>query len=109
MYFDNVYVYGRPDAPMTESTPIRPTSRKGRLRAELLRMLEAARDERGLDLTIARAADFYGPGATTSVFNMFVIDRVAAGEAADVALRREPAARHVVHARHRRRTGRARH
>ena len=37
VYFDNVYVYGRIDAPMTESTPIRPSSRKGRVRAELLR------------------------------------------------------------------------
>ena len=30
VYFDNVYAYGKTDAPMTESTPIRPSSRKGR-------------------------------------------------------------------------------
>ena len=34
--------------------------------------------ERGLEYTIGRSADFYGPGATTSSFNMMVLDRVAA-------------------------------
>ncbi|MCD2443065.1 NAD-dependent epimerase/dehydratase family protein [Agromyces sp. SYSU K20354] len=80
VYFDNVYAYGRTDAPMTESTPIRPTSRKGALRAELLRMLDAARDEHGLEVTVGRSADFYGPGAATSVFNLFAIDRADAGK-----------------------------
>ena len=81
VYFDNVYAYGRIDAPMTESTPIRPSSRKGAVRAELLGMLDTAREERGLGVTVARSADFYGPGATTSAFNMFVIDSVLAGKA----------------------------
>jgi nucleoside-diphosphate-sugar epimerase len=79
VFFDNVYAYGATDAPMTESTPIRPTSRKGAVRASLLRMLEAAARERGLAYTVGRSADFYGPGASTSVFNGFVIDKVAKG------------------------------
>src|SRR5688572_8430560 len=29
VFFDNVYAYGRVDGPMTEETPLRPTSRKG--------------------------------------------------------------------------------
>jgi nucleoside-diphosphate-sugar epimerase len=81
VYFDNVYAYGKTDAPMTESTPIRPSSRKGAVRAALLRTLEAAARERGLDVTIGRSADFYGPGASTSAFNTFVIDKVAEGKA----------------------------
>jgi nucleoside-diphosphate-sugar epimerase len=81
VHLDNVYAYGRTDQPMTESTPIRPTSRKGAVRAELLAMLGTARDERGLAVTIARSADFYGPGAATSAFNTFAIDAVAAGRA----------------------------
>lgn len=80
VYFDNVYAYGRIDAPMTESTPIRPSSRKGEVRAELLRMLDTARDDDELSVTIGRAADFYGPGASTSAFNMFAIDHVIAGK-----------------------------
>lgn len=78
VYFDNVYVYGRTDAPMTESTQIRPSSRKGQVRTELLRMLETARNDHRLGVTVGRAADFYGPGAATSAFNMFAIDRVIA-------------------------------
>lgn len=79
VYLDNVYAYGRTDGPMTETTPIRPASRKGEVRAGLLRLLDEAR-ERGLDVTIGRSADFYGPDASTSVFNMFAIDRAVAGK-----------------------------
>lgn len=79
VYFDNVYAYGRVDGPMTEATPIRPSSSKGEIRAGLLRMLEAGR-QRGLEYTVGRSADFYGPGATTSVFNAMALDRVAAGQ-----------------------------
>ncbi len=79
VYLDNVYAYGSVDGVMTEETPIRPTSRKGRLRAKLLDQLDEARS-RGLDVTIGRSADFYGPGAGTSAFNTFVLDAVAAGK-----------------------------
>ncbi len=80
VYFDNVYAYGRVDRPMTETTPIRPSSEKGQLRASLLQMLDAAAPDRGLTVTIGRSADFYGPGASTSVFNTFVIDKVTVGK-----------------------------
>ena len=79
VYLDNVYAYGAVDAPMTEQTRIRPTSRKGRVRADALRALEEA-VERGLAVTIGRSADFYGPGASTGVFNSFALDRIAAGK-----------------------------
>jgi nucleoside-diphosphate-sugar epimerase len=79
VYFDNVYAYGRVAGPMTEQTAVRPTSRKGRVRADALAALEAATTENGLSVTIARSADFYGPGATTSVFNGFALARIAAG------------------------------
>lgn len=78
VFLDNVYAYGRVTGTMTERSPIAPSSRKGAVRAELIRLLEDARG-RGLDVTIGRSADFYGPGATTSAFNMFAIDRAAAG------------------------------
>ncbi|WP_173923144.1 NAD-dependent epimerase/dehydratase family protein [Agromyces sp. Marseille-P2726] len=81
VYFDNVYAYGDLHGrPMTESTPIRPSSRKGRIRAGLLQLLADAERDRGLTVTIARSADFYGPGASTSAFNMFAIDPVARGK-----------------------------
>ena len=79
VYFDNVYAYGASEGPMTESTPVRPSSKKGELRASLLTLLDEARG-RGLEVTIGRSADFYGPGATTSVFNTFAVDRIRAGK-----------------------------
>lgn len=81
VYFDNVYAYGSAGQPMTESTPIRPSSRKGQVRAALLDLLDTAAREQGLVVTVGRAADFYGPGATTSVFNAFAIDRIRVGAA----------------------------
>ena len=79
VYFDNVYSYGLVDGAMTEQSPISPDSRKGRVRAAALATLNAAA-ERGLSFTVARSADFYGPGATTSVFNGFALARIAAGK-----------------------------
>ncbi|WP_432519308.1 NAD-dependent epimerase/dehydratase family protein [Kineococcus sp. SYSU DK006] len=78
VYFDNVYAYGRVHGPMTEGTPIAPSSRKGRVRAAALELLDAAA-ARGLAVTIGRSSDFYGPGASTSAFNTFALDRIAAG------------------------------
>lgn len=79
VFLDNVYSYGRTNGPMTERTPIRPTSRKGEVRAGLLRMLDEARAG-GLVATVARSADFYGPGAGTSVFNMMAVGNVVRGK-----------------------------
>jgi len=82
IFFDNVYMYGKVDGPMTEDTPFNPCSRKGEIRAqiagELLREMQAG----ALDAIIARAADFYGPQAATSIAQMMVFDRLARGAAA---------------------------
>jgi nucleoside-diphosphate-sugar epimerase len=80
VYFDNVYAYGRSDGPMTETTPINPVSKKGRVRANALRALDTAASDRGLIFSVGRSADFYGPGASTSVFNTFAINRIAAAK-----------------------------
>ena len=79
IFLDNVYAYGHVHDSMRESTPIAASSDKGRVRAGLLQLLADGR-ERGLDHTVARAADFYGPGAKTSVFNSMAIDNVVAGK-----------------------------
>jgi nucleoside-diphosphate-sugar epimerase len=79
VYFDNVYAYGPVAGAMTENTPIAHNGRKGRVRAAALRTLDEA-SARGLTVTIARSADFYGPGAQGSVFNGFSLDKIAAGK-----------------------------
>jgi nucleoside-diphosphate-sugar epimerase len=62
--FENVYMYGNTcGAPITEDTPTRPHTRKGKVRlamAEELRSLHAAGQ---LDVTTARSSDYFGPGA----------------------------------------------
>lgn len=79
VFFDNVYMYGKVDGPMTEDTPFHPCSRKGEVRAqiatELLRQMQAG----ALQALIARAADFYGPDVPTSVTKMLVFDKLARG------------------------------
>jgi nucleoside-diphosphate-sugar epimerase len=58
----NLYNYGSPlPAVIDETTPMRPTSRKGQIRLAIEeRMAEAA--ERGARVIILRAGDFYGSG-----------------------------------------------
>ena len=76
VFFDNIYMYdGRSLNPITEDLPINPPSKKGKVRAKVVQLLEAAQQNRGLEALIARAADFYGPGIkdvsvlTETVFN----------------------------------------
>ncbi|WP_373048749.1 NAD-dependent epimerase/dehydratase family protein [Vulgatibacter sp.] len=81
---DNLYMLGRPDAPMTEATPLAPRSKKGELRARLELDLLASR-ERGLELAIGRASDFFGPGVTGSaVLHPTNLKRLVAGKRVDV-------------------------
>lgn len=80
VFFDNVYMYS-PDAlsDMREDAPIAPATRKGKVRAELVRMLEEAADRQGLQYIIARSADFYGPGARNGILNILVTDNLLKG------------------------------
>jgi len=63
VFFDNVYLYD-PDHlnPMTEETPVNPSSEKGKVRAEIVKMLWDAAEENRITALVARSADFYGPG-----------------------------------------------
>ncbi|PLX13633.1 MAG: NAD-dependent dehydratase [Marinilabiliales bacterium] len=75
VFFDNIYMYDKEYLrAMDENTPINPPSRKGVIRANIAQMvLDAGNGE--LEVLIARAADFYGPGIkgnsvlTETVFN----------------------------------------
>ena len=82
---DNLYMYGRaPGGVMSEDTPVAPCSRKGELRARAAEALIAARD-RGLAVTIGRASDFIGPGATlAAIFGDRFWPRALAGKAGEV-------------------------
>lgn len=81
VFFDNVYAYGLVRGGMTEDTPYNPTSRKGEVRARIATMLEDEMKRGELQAMIVRAADFYGPGATTSMTHAVVFERLRAGKA----------------------------
>ena len=82
IFFDNVYMYGKVNAPMTEETPFNPCSRKGEVRAQIASTLLKEIRAGGLEAMIARSADFYGPHARTSVPNILVFDKFAKGATA---------------------------
>ena len=83
IFFDNVYMYGRTDGPMTEETPYDPSSRKGDLRARLATQLMSEVRKGNITASIARAADFYGPGTgKTSVPDILIFQRLLKGQRA---------------------------
>lgn len=82
VFLDNVYAYGRVAGTMTEATPFNPCSRKGEVRALIASDLLAEIKAGSLTALIARAPDFYGPDCPTSLANLFVFDRLAAGKKA---------------------------
>lgn len=59
----NLYGYGPVDRPMTETTPLRPTEPKGRVRAELWQEARRRHEAGELRATEVRAADYLGPDA----------------------------------------------
>jgi nucleoside-diphosphate-sugar epimerase len=80
VFFDNVYAYGQVQGPMTEDTPFNPCSRKGEVRAAIATTLLDAVRRNGLTAQTARAADFYGPGASNSLIESVVVARLRAGK-----------------------------
>jgi len=88
IFLDNVYLYGRVDGPMTENTPARPSSAKGRIRAGIAAFLQEEVAAGCLTATLARAAGFYGPHSeATSIPEILVFQRLAQGRPAQLLAR----------------------
>jgi nucleoside-diphosphate-sugar epimerase len=79
IFFDNVYMYGRVNGPMTEDTPFNPCSKKGDIRAQIATTLLNEVKAGKVNALIARSADFYGPEGRTSVANIMVLAKLATG------------------------------
>jgi nucleoside-diphosphate-sugar epimerase len=82
VFFDNVYSYGRVNGWMTEESPIKPDSEKGKVRAELNKMIMSEVKQGNLKAIIAKAADFYGPETPLSFVNIMVFDNYKKGKKA---------------------------
>lgn len=82
---ENVYPYGKVAGPMTEATPISPSSRKGELRARLNQELLDADRAGKVSVALGRGPDYYGPGATANtIYGERVFWPALAGKAAQV-------------------------
>ncbi|MGW6728033.1 NAD-dependent epimerase/dehydratase family protein [Nocardia sp. NPDC055029] len=79
----NLYGYGLVDGPMTEQTPLRPNTVKGRVRAQV--WLDALADhEAGRLRTVeVRGSDYLGAGVVSS-FTVLVLPRILAGRRASI-------------------------
>jgi nucleoside-diphosphate-sugar epimerase len=77
LFFDNVYMYGKVNGPMTEQTPYAPCSKKGEIRARIATTLMDEVKAGNLTALIARAADFYGPQTQNGVPNVLVLEPFA--------------------------------
>ncbi len=76
VFLDNVYAYAPDEIPhMTEESHIAPVTKKGKVRAQLLKMIFDSISKNGLIALIARSADFYGPNVKTGFLNLSVIDK----------------------------------
>lgn len=85
VFFDNIYMYDPAHlGHMTEETPFGPVSKKGEVRALLVRLIEEAVEQGRIDALIARSADFYGPQiANSSMMNELVLKNLNKGKKAN--------------------------
>jgi nucleoside-diphosphate-sugar epimerase len=84
VFFDNMYLYDAQKLnPMIEETEINPPSKKGKVRAQIAKMLMHAVETGRIKALIARAADFYGPEINNSMFNEAIVKNLKAGKKAN--------------------------
>jgi nucleoside-diphosphate-sugar epimerase len=82
---DNLYMYDLPaDGRLGEDTPVAPRSRKGALRIEAADLMLAAHKRGDTAVTIARAADFIGPGCMNSLLGERFWHKLLAGKPVEV-------------------------
>ena len=77
---ENLYGLGRVTGPMTERTPRRPCSIKGRVRAAMAEELRALSERGELEVATGRAADYYGPGVMNSALGAMAFEPLIAGK-----------------------------
>jgi len=84
VFFDNIYLYNPEKLnPMAEETEVKPSSKKGKVRAEIAQMILDEIAMGKLEALIARSADFFGPGIKNSVLNEMTVKNFKAGKKAN--------------------------
>lgn len=81
VFLDNIYMYSHDlSVPFDEEMIREPKSKKGMVRQRIADIFIEAFTKRGLNGLIARSADFYGKGATNSVFYLSFLERILNGK-----------------------------
>jgi nucleoside-diphosphate-sugar epimerase len=80
VFADNLYMYGTDGSPLTEDSPIAPTSKKGKVRAALADELLAAHRDGRLRVAIGRSSDYIGPRAPDSAIGERLFEAALKGK-----------------------------
>ena len=81
VFADNLYMYQEsPHAPLTETTPLRPVTRKGVVRARIAELVLQAHRDGKVKTAIARASDFFGPNVENSILGGRFFPQIIAGK-----------------------------
>ena len=81
---ENLYGYGHVRGPLVETLPLVATGRKGKVRADLWRTLEAENAAGRVKTTAGRASDFFGPHAAKSAVGDRFFGPLLAGRKAEM-------------------------
>lgn len=77
VFFDNIYALSRDHLnPITESSPLQPSSKKGEIRAEVIKILMESVEKKGLLGLIARSADFLTLEENKGMIKPLLYDRM---------------------------------
>jgi nucleoside-diphosphate-sugar epimerase len=82
IFFDNIYMYGLVNGPITEETPYHPVSLKGEVRAKVATTLMDEIKAGNIKASIARAPDFYGAESMNSFFDSMVLAKYSKKQSA---------------------------
>lgn len=82
IFADNLYMYGPTAGPMTEATPARAATKKGKVRVLLAERLLAAHRAGVVRVAIGRSSDYYGPRGLDSGAGEMLFEAAIAGKAA---------------------------
>lgn len=84
VFFDNVYAIGKDNVHhITEQSPLSPTSRKGKIRAEVDRIILDSMEKGKMNAIIARSPDFFGgTSRANSIMMNLVYDKMIKGKTA---------------------------
>ncbi|MEM8529891.1 MAG: NAD-dependent epimerase/dehydratase family protein [Chloroflexota bacterium] len=86
VFASNLYMYGPTEGQVLhEALPYAAQTRKGRTRASIDRRLLDAHKQGQIQVTIGRAADFYGPRVTTSAFGGILFESALNGKTANLS------------------------